>query len=154
MNSKQLYNEIITPTLAELGLYREEAAKLVLYTAAHESLCGKYIKQVGGIALGIYQCEPLTHADIARFIKTRHNLYINFIQATSIPASLFGNDDLLVSNLRYATAICRIHYYRIPHPIPTDLEGMAKYWKKYYNTSLGKGKVDDFIKHAKSCKIK
>jgi len=32
-----------------------------------------------------------------------------------------------------------------PGKIPTDLDGQAKYWKKYYNTGSGKGGEQDFI---------
>jgi hypothetical protein len=26
-----------------------------------------------------------------------------------------------------------------------DIHGMAAYWKKYYNTYLGKGKIENFV---------
>lgn len=32
-----------------------------------------------------------------------------------------------------------------PGTIPNTLEGQAKYWKEHYNTSSGKGTVEDFI---------
>ena len=53
--------------------------------------------------------------------------------------------DQLKGNLYYAVAMCRIHYYRVSEALPNDLEGMARYWKKYYNTELGKGTVEEFI---------
>ena len=45
----------------------------------------------------------------------------------------------------YATVMARIHYMRVSETIPSTVEGMAKYWKKYYNTHLGKGKESKFV---------
>ena len=41
----------------------------------------------------------------------------------------------------------RIHYLRVPEKLPeaNDVEGLARYWKKYYNTSAGKGTEKDFM---------
>jgi hypothetical protein len=35
----------------------------------------------------------------------------------------------------------------IPSPIPRSLRGQAHYWKKYYNTYVGSGRIDDFVRH-------
>jgi hypothetical protein len=45
--------------------------------------------------------------------------------------------------------MARLVYLRAPSPLPQDddIEALAAYWKKYYNTDLGAGKVQDFIKH-------
>ena len=42
--------------------------------------------------------------------------------------------------------MCRVHYYRAPTKLPEaeDLDGLAHYWKKYYNTELGAGKPEEF----------
>jgi hypothetical protein len=31
---------------------------------------------------------------------------------------------------------------RFAEPIPKDEEGLARYWKKYWNTEKGKGSID------------
>jgi len=51
----------------------------------------------------------------------------------------------MIWNLRYSVAMCRIHYYRQPGAIPKDIQGQAEYWKKYYNTPMGKGTADDYV---------
>jgi len=50
-------------------------------------------------------------------------------------------------NARYATAACRLQYYRQPASLPPadDLEGLAAYYKKYWNSSAGKATAQDFI---------
>jgi len=149
MRAKQLYELIITPTLKELNLYSENAAKLLLLTAAQESNVGKYIKQVKGIALGIYQCEPETHEDIVvNFLNYHSELRRLVAKVALIPIYLIGYDELLLSNLRYSTCICRLHYLRQPSKLPKDVSGMADYWKQHYNTPLGKGTAKSFSNKA------
>jgi hypothetical protein len=45
--------------------------------------------------------------------------------------------------------MARVHYLRRPEPIPTDLTGQAEYWKKWYNTYLGAGTVEEYIENYK-----
>jgi hypothetical protein len=136
---------VIRPVLKDIGLWSENAEKLVLGTCCVESACGQYLVQIGGgPALGIYQCEPATHEDIwtnfLRFrpelaAKVRH-LIINCTDALH---------DELCGNLYYATAMCRVHYCRFPEPIPDTLLGQAQFWKLRYNTVLGAGTVEDYV---------
>ena len=59
--------------------------------------------------------------------------------------------DEILYNLRYATAMARIHYLRVKESLPNtnDVAGLAKYWKLYYNTPLGRGTEEEFIKNYK-----
>lgn len=52
-------------------------------------------------------------------------------------------------NFPYATAMARIQYWRKPDPLPDaeDIFGLARYWKKIYNTPGGKGTVEEFLKN-------
>lgn len=54
----------------------------------------------------------------------------------------------LVTNLAYAAALCRAHYFRRPEPLPAagDVEGQAAYWKRHYNTRFGKGTPDQYVR--------
>ena len=49
-------------------------------------------------------------------------------------------------NYSGSRSFCRIFYRRKPGAIPGTLAGRAVYWKKYYNTLLGKGEVKGFLK--------
>lgn len=146
INVEQLRTCIIRPTLTKLGLWSQAAENLLLGTAAVESNLGTYIHQVRGPALGIYQMEPVTHDDIhTRFLSkdSRKELQRRILAMTALQ----GSSEELVGNLYYATAMTRIFYLRFPEPLPAydDIEGMAKYWKKYYNTYLGAGTEQHFI---------
>jgi hypothetical protein len=136
INAKQLRELIIRPTLKDMGMWSESAENLLMGTAAQESHLGSYIKQVGkGPALGIYQCEPFTHDDVAKWAKGKATF-----------EELSFDHNRLIYDLRYATFICRLHYYRVPKALPdaNDLDGLSNYWKVFYNSVKGKGTVDEF----------
>jgi len=140
-----LKNEVIVPTLDYLGMNSAAAVILLMGTAAHESRCGHYLKQIQGPARGIYQMEPATHVDLYRnYIDHRPPILVKvekFLAATPGPVQQ------LSTNLAYATAMARIHYWRRPEPLPApdDIRGLAAYYKKYWNTFEGKASEEDFI---------
>jgi hypothetical protein len=137
INAKQLRELIIRPTLINMDMWSQSAENLLMGTAAQESKLGHYIAQVRGPALGIYQCEPATHDDVAKWAKGKGLL----------PPGV--NSERLVYDLKYATIMCRLHYYRKSEPLPDadDVEGLARYWKIWYNSVKGKGTVAEFVKN-------
>lgn len=143
INPKQLKSLVIEPVLKDYTLYSEAAVNLLLGTCAQESRMGYYLKQVKGPALGIYQMEPKSHHDICENVIRAHP--DRFIYKND------ENDEVdgLVSDLKYATIMCRLQYWRFPEALPkaNDIEGLAKYWKKYYNTEKGKGTVEQFVEN-------
>lgn len=144
IDPKQLRSLVVVPVLESLGLHSEAAVDLLMGTCAQESQCGRYLKQLGnGPAMGIYQMEPATHRDLwENFLHHRPQL------ADKI-AALAGRKgprpEEMIGNLNYATAMCRVHYFRRPEALPKTLEGQAGYWKKFWNTSLGKGTIQQYL---------
>ena len=144
---------VIRPVLAKMGAGGPAAEELLLGTAIQESLCFMYRKQVGGgPALGYYQMEPSTHDDIwDNFLKYRPTLANNTIFFLS---SKNANKHMeLKNNDKYATAMARIHYMRVVFPIPKrgDLSAQANYWKRHYNTPLGRGRPHEYIQKWNKC---
>ena len=137
---------IVEPTLRHLQLWSPAAEWLVLATAVHESGLSALI-QVGGPALGVYQIEAETYFDvIARLTARHHELAARLGELKAeIPAPLVQ----LVSNLAYATAVCRLIYYLDPEPLPPAgaRHALAWYWKRVYNTDDGAGTVPTFLLH-------
>ena len=147
MKIEQLKHYIVEPVLKKLKLFSEEAVALIVGTAMTESLGGEYIHQVGGPACGIYQMEPRTAKDILEnYLPYKPELQLS-VRRLYIPELTL--EENLISNLPWATAMCRIHYLRVKEVIPKTIEGRAKYWKKYYNTSLGKGRLESYLSKAK-----
>jgi hypothetical protein len=91
---------------------------------------------------GLTQGDPIAVFDVAKRTKQRHRL--NILNA-------FGFDirDLVPQDLENdaekAFVFTRCFYLLIPAPIPSNLEGRAHYWKKYYNTYMGKGTEQKYI---------
>ena len=153
INCKDLRELVVRPTLQHLRLWSPAAEDMVLGTAAQESGLGTYLHQVGGPALGIYQMEPATHNDIwNNYLEYKPILrkQVEDMLGTSVH-DIDSDDNSLIGNLYYATAMCRIHYLRVPEAMPVhkDTKGYAAYWKKYYNTPLGAGTEQEFIDNYK-----
>jgi len=148
----QLKKEIVDPTLRYFGMYSPQAVNLLLGTMAQESKMGEYIKQLGnGPALGGYQMEPKTHDSLV-------NNYIVYRAEIDDKFKALGYDNYdaqrLKYDLQYATVFARIKYLPVPKKIPSDIDGMAEYWKDFYNTKSGKGKVEEFIDNYEKYVIK
>lgn len=140
-----LLNYVIRPTLKDIGLWSVEAELLVLGTACAESDCGRWLRQKGtGPALGIFQMEPATHNDICtNFLNYKPELAGRICKATRTQNFIAAD---LITNLAYAAAMCRVHYLRDKEPIPRTLPEQAEYYKRVYNTHLGAGTADGYIK--------
>jgi len=141
IDKDQLRDLIIIPTLHYLEPeipFSQSAVELLKMTAAHESRLGTYIAQVNGPALGIYQMEPATEEDI-QVNYLRHRDYLD--------EKILQTGQYLTSDLRYATAMARVHYYRDPEPLPEvgDVSGLANYAKRVWNTEAGKATEDDYF---------
>ena len=158
INFKQFRELIVKPTLSfldEVIPYSEEAVDLLLMTVAHESVGGTYLKQVKGPALGVYQIEPATHEDVYKNYLDYRSVMKSYIQDLQVVASVGDEegrtffDEDLIFNLVYATAVARVIYWRAPEPLPEKYKGdywmdLAKYAKKYYNTSAGKATAEKY----------
>ena len=143
INVSQLKSEIIAPVLQSIGLYSEHAVNLLVGTALQESLGGTYVKQIKGPACGIYQMEPATARDIIdNFLKYKKELSDKVFRFYNRNLTLEEN---LISNLFFATAMCRVHYFRVKEALPTTVVTYGDYWKRYYNTVKGKGTVTEFV---------
>lgn len=148
----QLKTYVIMPTLKKLDLWSKSAENLLLGTCAQESNLGRYVRQIGGgPAMGIYQMEPATYFDIWKnFIIPRRDLRDRMLDLfPTIPFATIPHESRLMTDLSFATAMARIHYMRISELLPRhdDVEGMALYWKRYYNTPKGKGTLEEFTRN-------
>lgn len=150
MNALQLRRDIIRPALKTIGYWSQNAENLVAGTAAQESRL-EYVRQLGnGPALGLWQCEPKTHADIwSNFLRYRKHLAVKVWAAAGVDEQFpfCPPHDWLIFNLRYAAAICRVHYLRAPGGMPRSVAGMGALWKSAYNTKRGKGEAEEFVKN-------
>lgn len=139
LSAAQLRQFVIKPALQDLVLYSDAAEELLIFTCANESNGGFYLKQIAGPALGIYQMEPKTYNDIwQNYIIHKHDLQLKLLHHFNAP--VMPDENRLIYDLRFATAMARIHYTRSLEPLPKfyDVDSLWLYYKKYYNTYLGK----------------
>ena len=147
IDALQLRHEIIRPTLKHLDSvipYSMAAENLLMGTCAQESRMGQFLVQLdNGPAKGIFQMEPATHTDIWRnYLDFRDDMADAIV---SLAGEGMTDDMLLTGNIYYATAMARVHYYRVPMTLPHEVEQQAHYWKLYFNTPEGKGTIAEFI---------
>ena len=131
----QQFRSLIERTLEDFGLNSESAVELLLGTAAAESEFGKYLMQLGGPAIGIFQMEPRTY-------EWLQGKYVDqFFPLGRRPAEDMEWD------LRFAILLARLRYRVVPTPLPeaSDVYGLAHYWKTHYNTLSGRGTVENFV---------
>jgi len=164
---RQFREFVVIPALQHLSSqipYSEEAVDLLMMTAAHESIGGRYLRQVGmhgtNGAFGPYQMELATHDDIhLNFLDFREELD-SLVEVLPTYHGNYRPDGVnLMTNFWYATVMARVHYYRVPEAIPVItlgpscdkkqqetlyLEALSRYAKKYYNTKGGKATSTDY----------
>lgn len=134
---------VIRPALKELGLHSPAAEQLLIGTALQESGLKKLRQYGNGPALGLWQMEPFTHDDLwLNFLNRKKDLADRLREMCQEPTA-----DKLTWNLRYAAAMCRVKYFQVPAKLPgyDDIPAQAAYWKRYYNTPLGRGTVAEYL---------
>ena len=144
--------DISVRTLEKMEMYSDDAVSMVMRTGFAETGF-RHLKQMGdGPAVGFFQSEPNTIEDI----------WVNY--ALYRPKGrdcllMLGYDetegeDRVMSNIALQVAFCRLKYRRDKYAIPhmDELKDQAKYWKRVYNTKLGKGTVKHFMDACKDYK--
>lgn len=151
IHPEHLREDVIRPVLESMGAWSTDAEELLLLTAAQESHLGKYLHQINGPALGIYQMEPATYEDIwSNYLKYKDGLAEEISKWHLVRTDSKGYEQMK-GNMYYATAMARAHYLRRKEPLPdhNDVEAMAAYYKQYWNTPLGAATVEEAITNYK-----
>lgn len=150
----QFRDLVIKPTLEDLanvlpGADHPAAINLLLGTCWQESRGGTYLQQLGGgPALGVYQIEPATHDDLwENFVAYRRPLEDFLVVEGRSHISQKIRQRMLIDDLRYATIIARLVYYRrsFEWPEPDHIHGLGALWKRWYNTPQGAGTIAEFV---------
>ena len=152
MVDKQQMRSIINDVLQKLGdkYCNKHALDLVYNTGLVESKY-VYLKQKKGPAMGFYQWEPWVAVDICEnYLKYREELMKKVAEVCMLDWKYFldpKEDEwryILTTNIAAQIVLCRLHYRRVPKPLPKTLEDQAFYWKKFYNSAKGKGTPEHF----------
>tara|TARA_R100001082_G_C4358750_1_gene158246 strand:- start:504 stop:947 length:444 start_codon:yes stop_codon:yes gene_type:complete len=142
---KKEIKQIIDWTLHELDMHSDDAVELIYRTGMAETKYKHLIQMGGGPAVGFFQCEPATmHDIIENYASYRPNIM------TKLYALGYDEKDAemrMMGSIPLQVAFCRLKYRRDKHSIPAsdDIEAQGKYWKRVYNTELGKGTLKHFL---------
>ncbi len=148
INANHFRYFIVRPTLQAIDLYSRSAEELLMLTWAQETHGATYLKQGyktiddgRGVGLGPYSMEPATHDDIfENFLRFRPSLQAK-VNHLSGDSTAFHSAEEMIGNFYYATAMARVHYYRVKEPLPPadrpDL--LADYWDTHYNKNWHTG---------------
>ena len=128
-----------------VAMQSRAAQQLLLGTALAESRMLYVLQHKGGPARSLLQIEPGTFDDIWR-------RYGGFYRLVELVPQIYDLDLMAAVTWHppLAVAVARLKYWgdRAPLPAPGDLRGQARYWKRVYNTRLGKGTVQGFVAKA------
>lgn len=146
---REIIREILKVMDVVVPVYSEDVVELLILTAAQESKCGKYLRQIGGgPARGIFGIEPATEKFVLRKVEKVPSLALI---GRMLKGNLyFYNKDLdrlaLWGNIPYQVFIARlVYYFKTRDGIPTTLRGLAEYYKEHFNTVRGKATVAEAI---------
>ena len=140
--------EIVRPALVLCGLWSESAENLLIGTALAESNLNWLTQVGGGPGLSFLQIEPRSYDDVVKYLHRPDNAKLKDRILAACFMEVFPEAKCLTWNIRLAVLIARLIYWRRPEPLPKadDIENLAKTWKSQYNSALGKGTVEHFIK--------
>lgn len=141
INKRNFRELIVRPALQQLQMWSEAAEELLMLTAAQESHLGTYLRQGWkklddgqGAALGPFGVERTT---------------FNWLKALYGAHNELGYRDAeeMQWDLLLAAKAARLRYRVVKEPLPsaTDLQGLASYYKTWYNTEAGAATVEEAL---------
>lgn len=122
-----------------------KAKDLLLETAAAETQLGTYPDRHAESGHGLHQFDIIGFLDVQ--CRTRRSDIEKVKQAFKINIEKVKIKDL-DNNPLLSFIFCRLKYKLRPEQIPDDIVSRATYWKRYYNTELGKGTLDHYLDSA------
>ena len=145
----QEIKEIVEYSLYKIDCYSDDALALVVRTGMAES---SYTALRGygknNPAIGFWQIEPATMYDMMRNYIAYKPQYRKALEKLGMQLKGDDIEISVISNMAVQAALCRLHYRRDKYSLPSwdSIEDQGKYWKRVYNTHMGRGTVKHFIK--------
>ncbi len=123
----------------------ESTRELIISTIGQETHLGKY-KDLTDYkhGTGLAQVDPgIPFKDIIDR-STKYHKVVK--EKFDIDLKKVEHKELELSPL-LSLVLCRLKYKLVPKKIPLDVEGQWKYYKKYYNSYLGKAKKEEYLRN-------
>lgn len=126
-----------------------KAIPLMVGTACAETHFGtlrdRHIQQ----GRGVYQLDEVRFKDIRQYMLfQRPEFNVMCINEFGIDIQYVGYGIAIDYSPLLSTILCRIGYYMKPEALPAagDTKGQAAYYKKHWNSSLGKSSTEKYLK--------
>lgn len=142
--SKKHLDKIILGVTSVLGNGANNTAHLLLSeTAQAETAYGDTIDIHRDSGYGIMQFDRAGFDDVVQRTNAKNKELVMKNYGVNI-------DHVQIEQLQYSPLLsvifARLKYKLIPDEVPTTKEGRAAYWKKWYNSYLGKGTIEHYLK--------
>jgi len=136
---------LIRPTLQYCRVHSRASENLLVGTGLIESGF-KYLAQVDGPALSLWQIEAPTFTWLIHRLSTDRDLMLRVLKYLGM-ATLPDNPQQLINNMALACILARLKYWYNPAPLPNadNLEGLARYWGKHYQTDSREKDIKRFV---------
>lgn len=118
------------------------AVDLLVETAGAETIRGTFQDSTKYVAMGLTQFDKMPFYDIRDRTSKRNKVKV--YECFGIHLDYIEWTDLRYNPL-LALIMTRLKYLLVREHIPESFEDRAVYWKKYYNSYLGKGTPEHYI---------
>ena len=137
--------EIIRPSNSALGIHflREIASAETAYATIRDV----HFTQ----GKGVFQFDSVGYFDVQTRISDNHHGMRDLINNEMGLDIIRMQFNCLDSSPLLGAVFCRLKILLIPNAIPESRIDRARMWKKYYNSSAGKGTVEHYMKQSKIC---
>lgn len=123
----------------------EPAKALLMETAAAETGIGVIKDTTPNVGMGLMQFDRIGFDDVKlRTTKANKDATLRMLGVDIMGVQY---EDLRF-NPFLSVIFARLKYKLVPSAIPATIEGRAAYWKKWYNSSLGKGTTQSYLTSA------
>lgn len=148
--SKEQAVEIAIAVCDVIGHSTGYAVHMCVETAAAETYIGEYRDPtIYAAGTGLTQVDEGTF-DWLKDSYKNHKFAKGIREKFGIDLSRVQYRELELSPV-LAMIFCRLRYYKAKGSIPETLEGRASYWKKWYNSTAGKGTPQGYIEKVYQC---
>jgi hypothetical protein len=125
-----------------------QAIQLMIGTACAETHFGTFRDDYEPQGRGVYQFDGVRFNDIRDYlIVQRKDIHKIIIEEFGFDMRYIGFNSALDHSPLLNSVLCRIGYYMKPEPLPYvgDVIGQAAYYKKHWNSSIGKSSPEKYI---------
>ncbi|DAB27330.1 MAG: hypothetical protein A2513_04360 [Sulfurimonas sp. RIFOXYD12_FULL_33_39] len=118
------------------------AKMLLLETSAAETDMGDAHDLTWNTGIGLMQFDKIGFDDVK--IRTSQAKKQKVKECFGVDIDKVIHTDLRWSPL-LSVIFARLKYLLVPNAIPNTIGGRAEYWKRWYNSSLGKGTPEHYL---------